>query len=100
MPPRHPSTDTHKGGRGKKAPYRTVIVRVPMALLPIVEFLKARYFHLVERGELQGTDDDDLVARSLSEVTADPVVTRNGKCPGDVKRACLALLRELGCARE
>lgn len=28
-----------KGGRGKKAPYRTVMVRIPMPIKPLVELL-------------------------------------------------------------
>lgn len=28
-----------KGGRGKKAPYKTVMVRIPMPIKPLVELL-------------------------------------------------------------
>ena len=33
----------HKGGRGKRAPYETVVIRVPKPVLPIVEEICDNY---------------------------------------------------------
>lgn len=51
-----------KGGRGKKAPYETVIVRVPEALVPIIERMCDRYRELVV------TPDETLIEEEMGNL--------------------------------
>lgn len=88
------------GGRGKRAPYQTVQVRVPLPIKPEVEKLIEQY-----RAVMLGEDETlvksglkpeyGFLEKMIQEVLADPAVTRNGKDRGAVKRALEALLQKL-----
>ena len=49
------------GGRGKKAPYQTAVVRVPVELIPLIERLCEVYRDGIERGINLGTGNDLLL---------------------------------------
>ena len=48
-------TSRYKGGRGKKAPYTTSVVRVPSKLVPHIEEMIEEYIELLE-----GTGEDPV----------------------------------------
>lgn len=86
-----------KGGRGQKAPYRTIQMRVPVPLK--VEFQER--IDSYREAILTGNKPEDrylLLKDAIASVIADPAVTRSGKDGGAVKRAFNALLEKLGCA--
>ena len=50
------------GGRGKKTPYQTAVVRVPIELIPLIERLCDVYRDGIERGSINlGTGNDLLL---------------------------------------
>ena len=90
------------GGRGKKAPYQTIQMRVPLPLKSKVEELVEQY-----RTEVLGEPEGLLelsskpvnrfrILREIAdELLADQVVTRNGKDRGSVKRGLEAFIERL-----
>lgn len=55
-----------RGGRGKRAPYETMMCRVPQPLKPTVEAMANRYRELVTN--FQDPYDPDLVAAVISAI--------------------------------
>jgi hypothetical protein len=45
------------GGRGKKAPYETVLIRIPVPVYSIVEKIADDYRRLVIEGEVNSLDE-------------------------------------------
>lgn len=93
------------GGRGKKAPYETVQMRVPLPIKSQVEQLIEQYRQQVLE-EPRSTDeslesDIEPVHRFseleliVQEVLSDPTVTRNGKDKGAIRRGLEAVMRRL-----
>jgi hypothetical protein len=88
------------GGRGKKAPYQTVQMRIPLPIKSEVEKLVEQY-----RGVILSGDETPIgstvkpeygfLEKMIQEVLADPAVTRNGRDRGSVKRGFDALLQKL-----
>lgn len=90
------------GGRGKKAPYETIQVRVPLPIKPQVEKLIADY-----RGQIlgdvqepktqvqqQSKPEDGFIDldKIVEQVLADPSITRQGKDRAAAKRAIAAFI--------
>ncbi len=86
-----------KGGRGLKAPYETIQMRVPVPLKAEFQERIDNYRDAVLTGN-KPEDRFSLLKDAIASVMADPAVTRNGKDGGAVKRAFNALLKKLGCA--
>lgn len=88
------------GGRGKRAPYQTIQMRVPLPIKPEVEKLIEQY-RTVMLGEdetpveTESKPEYGFLEKMIQEVLADPAITRNGKDKGAVKRALEALLQKL-----
>lgn len=88
------------GGRGKRAPYQTIQMRVPLPIKAEVEKLIEQYRSTV-LSEFEIPVDTELkpeygfLNRVAQEVLADPVVTRHGKDRGAVRRAVEALVERL-----
>lgn len=93
------------GGRGKKAPYETVQMRVPIPIKPKVEQLIQNYRDEILASEsksrtqnMQNTKPEyrfNDLERVIEQVLADTVVTRNGKDKGAVRRGLEALSKAL-----
>lgn len=88
------------GGRGKKAPYQTMQMRIPLPIKSEVEELVERYRSLILGEDETPTGsitkpEDGFLEKMIQEVLADPAVTRNGKDRGAVKRGLDALLQKL-----
>jgi hypothetical protein len=60
-------SDHSKGGRGKKAPYKTGHYRIPQPIKPTVELLADQYRELVSMG--QDTEAQEMLER-VQEVVA------------------------------
>jgi len=82
------------GGRGLKAPYKTIQMRVPEPLKPQFEFEIDRFRTAVLTGD-KPVDRYSLIQSAATEVLTDPAITRNGKDRGACKRALDALLIRL-----
>ena len=54
-----------KGGRGKKAPYSTEIVRIPSPLRGLVDGMIMGYKELVENGSIKDYEDSQELASDL-----------------------------------
>lgn len=72
-----------KGGRGKRVPYRTQSMRVPVALMQQFQAEIEQYRLLVMEGDKDYSEEsvtplDEAIAR----VQNDPTVTRGGKMQG------------------
>ena len=65
-----------KGGRGKKAPYSTEIVRVPSPIRGIVDKLIEGFREKVESGEIKDYEDSQELA---SDLTGEKPVTTISK---------------------
>ena len=63
-----------KGGRSKKAPYQTTVIRVPVELVPIIEAQLESY----RAQQITGTDGD-IYEEAKQRVLNDEVVTRKKK---------------------
>lgn len=90
------------GGRGKRAPYETVQMRVPLPIKSEVEKLIEDYRAVALGNETPVEKEDKPVNKFLDHlhylalgVLSDPVVTRNGKDRGAAKRALDAFIQEL-----
>lgn len=87
------------GGRGKKAPYETIQMRVPVPIKSEVEKLIEQYRAKVLNGEtlvdVEQKPVNEFIEKLVQEVLTDPAVTRNGKDRGSVKRAMEAFLKKL-----
>jgi hypothetical protein len=59
-----------KGGRGKKAPYETVMYRIPVPVRPVVEMLAQQYRQLLEG--IADPTGENLVKR-VEDAIADPI---------------------------
>jgi hypothetical protein len=81
-------------GRGNKAPYQTTHLRVPLPLKPELERRIEEYRLRVLEGQ-EPADRLELLKQIGDRVKTDPVITRNGKDSGAVKRAVDALLAQL-----
>ena len=66
-------------GRGQKAPYQTQTMRVPVALIPVFERMKASYVERVESGDLHGEDASTFLQEAVMRVLEDEAVTRKKK---------------------
>ena len=53
-------SDVAKGGRGKRAPYTTVMCRVPEPIKAIIEALTAKYRELVDNYD--SPDNSELIS--------------------------------------
>ena len=82
------------GGRGKKAPYQTIQMRVPKPLKAQFEAEIERFRTSVLTGD-KPVDRYSILQSAVEEVLSDPTVTRNGKDRGACKRALDALLIRL-----
>lgn len=82
------------GGRGHKAPYKTVQMRVPLPLKAQFESEIERYRNAVLTGD-KPVDRYSILQSAVNEVLSDAAVTRNGKDRGACKRALDALLIRL-----
>lgn len=88
------------GGRGKRAPYQTIQMRVPLPVKAEVEKLIEQYRNTV-LSEAEAPIDVEIkpeygfLERVAQEVLADPVVTRHGKDRGAARRAVEALVERL-----
>lgn len=93
------------GGRGKRAPYQTVQMRVPLPIKAHVEQLIEQYreqvlgesnvSEKVVEGESKPVYRFSELEAIVQEVLLDPVVTRSGKDRGAVKRGLEALICRL-----
>lgn len=60
--------DYSKGGRGKKAPYKSAVCRVPSPLKGIVDALTERFKELIATGEEENLEDtQELWERLIRE---------------------------------
>lgn len=64
-----------KGGRAKKAPYKTVVVRIPVDLVAIVEQMADNY----RTQKLSGSGAADLYEQAIERVLSDDLITRKKK---------------------
>lgn len=82
-----------KGGKGQKAPYETLLMRVPKPLKVTFERQLELYRSMVS----SGSDPDTLLHLDVlvDEVAADHLVTRNGRDRGAVKRALDSFVQKL-----
>ncbi len=60
-------TDFSKGGRGKKAPWDTVMYRIPLPIKPAVE-LFARAYRLVSDNGASDSAAEDLIKRAIDAI--------------------------------
>jgi len=67
--------DYTKGGRGKKAPYKSAVCRVPSPLKGIVDDLTERFKELIANGEDKALPEDDQ--QLLEALLQDKLVTSN-----------------------
>lgn len=63
-------TDFSKGGRGKKAPWDTVMYRIPLPIKPAVE-LFARAYRLVSDNGACDSAAEDLIKRAIDAIDSD-----------------------------
>ncbi|MBD2482090.1 hypothetical protein [Planktothrix sp. FACHB-1365] len=63
-------TDYIKGGRGKKAPYQTVVIRVPEPLKDIVEQLIEEYRQTGELKPVTSIEDKPVTSIEQEPVTS------------------------------
>lgn len=90
------------GGRGKKAPYETIQMRVPLPIKSQVEQLIEQYRNQVLEESSSSSEQAEPVEKPVDrfseleifvqEVLSDPKVTRSGKDRGAVKRGLETLL--------
>lgn len=95
------------GGRGKKAPYETVQMRVPAPIKTQIEGLIQQYRDQV-LGEPESVDIEEEkpvfrftqaeLEAFVRQVLSDSVVTRNGRDRGSVKRALEAIVKQISHA--
>lgn len=72
-------TDKQLFRRGHKAPYTTQTVRVPTALIPLVERMKAQYVDYATRPDADPQDAETFIQEVVLRVVDDEVVTRKKK---------------------
>lgn len=65
--------------RGHKAPYKTQTVRVPLALIPLVESMKAKYVDYATQPGADPQDSETFIQEVVLKVLDDEVVTRKKK---------------------
>lgn len=83
------------GGRGKKAPYETTVIRVPLPMVPQVEQMIEDYRNLVVNNQESEFTDNQKIAASFTLVSYSEALQRAKEILKSRKSAADSLVKLL-----